>query len=323
MNGKKILLTGGAGFIGYHLAQALHRNNEIYIIDNLYRHTNNISWLNNLRNVTFLKADICDRSTLESFIPEDISHIIHLAAVAGVLMIRENPVEATKANLTGSINVIEYAERLPNLEHFIFFSSSEVYGVHANKVRETDVKLNLRIDEPRWTYALSKLAGEIFLYQYWKQFKMPVTILRPFNVYGPYQLGESAMHNFITRALSNEPLIIRGSGKQRRSWCYIEDFIKSMLLVLTNRQTIGEDFNIGNPSATCSVIELASMIIKYADSKSEILKTPLNYEDVLDRVPIVEKGERILGYTPQTNLDEGIRKTIQWYRVYMNEKWRP
>jgi len=320
MKGKKILLTGGAGFIGYHLTQALDKNNEIYIIDNLYRHTNNLAWMKKLKNVTFLEGDICDINILKTFIPKDLTHIIHLAAIAGVLMVRDNPVKATKTNLSGSINVIELADSLANLEHFIFFSSSEVYGKHANLVKETDVKLNLQIDEPRWTYAISKLAGEIFLYQYWQQFKMPITIIRPFNVYGPHQLGESAMQNFIGRALNNEPLKIRGSGEQKRSWCYIEDFIKMILLVLDNHKAIGEDFNIGNPSASCSVIELALMIIKYANSKSEVLKVPLKYDDVWERIPVIEKGERILGYTPQTNLEDGVRKTIQWYRRYSNEK---
>ena len=312
ITGKRVLLTGGAGFIGSHLARALQAENEVYVVDNLYRRGGRPEWLDSCRNVRFLESDVRDLAAIRSFLPSDITHVVDLAAVAGVLTVVRDPVEAMRSNLEGSLSVIALAEALPQLEHFVYFSSSEVYGPVAGGVAEDDVRLQLRLEEPRWTYAVSKLAAEVLLFQLWRQRRFPVTIVRPFNVYGPGQLGESAVHAFAREALAGRPLQVRGSGAQRRAWCYVDDFLAGLLLILA-RRPLGRVFNLGNPSAVCDVRELAEAVRTAAGSRSPIETAPLPCEDVEERVPDIARAAA-LGFLPQVGLAEGLARTVAWYR---------
>lgn len=310
--GKRVLLTGGAGFLGSHLARALARDNEVFVVDNLYRHEGRPEWLAATRNVRFLEADVRDLAALRGFVPGDTTHVVDLAAVAGVLTVLRDTVEATRSNLQGGLSVIDLAESLPRLEHYVYLSSSEVYGPAAGGVTEDDVRLELRAEEPRWTYAVSKLAAEVLLFQLWRERGLPVSIVRPFNVYGPGQLGESAVHAFCREALAGTPLQVRGSGAQRRAWCYVDDFLAGLLLIL-GRRPLGRVFNLGNPAAACSVRELAEAIRAAAGSASRIEQVPHACEDVEERVPDIGRAAA-LGFAPQVGLAEGLARTVAWYR---------
>ena len=324
MNGKKILLTGGAGFIGHHVAQALRGDNEIYVVDNLYRTRAAPAWLAAQPDVRFLHSDIRELEAVRRFLPPDLTHLIHLAAVAGVDTVRNDPVGSTRSNLEGSLAVSSLAEGFPGLERLVFFSSSEVYGPHAAGADESDIDLRLHIEEPRWTYAVSKLAGEMLVYQLGRQSGLPVTVVRPFNVYGPHQLGESAVHAFALQALTGRPMRIRGTGQQRRAWCHVHDVVQGLLLILASRRAEGEVFNLGNPSGVCTVRELALAIRQAARSRSPLQEEALTFEDVQDRVPSIRKAEAQLGFTPRVTLRAGLEDTVRWYeRLYAPTRDQP
>jgi nucleoside-diphosphate-sugar epimerase len=312
MTGKSFLLTGGAGFIGSHLALSLARANEVFVVDNLYRHAERPAWLGSSRNLTFLEADVRDRGALRSFVPAGVTHVVDLAAVAGVLTVVNDAVAATRSNLEGSLAVMDLAESLPGLEHFVYFSSSEVYGRAAGGVAEDDVRPQIRVEDPRWTYAISKLAAESLLFQLWRERHLPVTIVRPFNVYGPGQLGESAVHAFSREALAGRPLQVRGSGVQRRAWCYVDDFLAGLGILLA-RRPLGRVFNLGNPDAVCTVLELAEAVRAAAGSASPIETVPLACEDVEERVPDIGRAAA-LGFSPRVGLAEGLARTVEWYK---------
>ena len=151
------------------------------------------------------------------------------------------------------------------------------------------------------------------VYSYHKQFGLRAVTVRPFNVYGPMQIGEGAIHHFVVRAIKNEPLIIHGEGDQIRSWCYIDDMVEGILLCLEEEKAIGEVFNIGNPKGTITILGLAEKVIQLAKSGSQIRHTPKSYVDVDLRIPSIEKIKDLIGFEPKVDLNEGIRRTIEWY----------
>ena len=217
-------------------------------------------------------------------------------------------------NMIGTYNVLEATRTLDNVERFVDFSTSEVYGSYAYKLREEDTTAMGAVGEARWTYAISKLAGEHLAHSYHKDFGLPVVSLRPFNIYGHGQVGEGAIHVFVTQALKNEELQIHGDGDQIRSWCYIDDIVDAILLCLEKKEVIGEVFNIGNPRGTVTILSLAQKIIEFCKSTSKIIFMPKTYVDVELRIPDIEKAKEILGYKPKIDLDEGLRRTIDWYK---------
>ncbi|MEF3254106.1 MAG: NAD-dependent epimerase/dehydratase family protein, partial [Deferribacterales bacterium] len=170
------------------------------------------------------------------------------------------------------------------------------------------------VGEARWTYSVSKLAGEHLIHSYHTQYGLRAVSVRPFNIYGPGQVGEGAIHQFIVRAIKNEPLIIHGEGDQIRSWCYIDDLVDALILCLENEKAIGEVFNIGNPKGTITILSLAEKVIQLANSSSQIIHVPKTYVDVELRIPSIEKARTLLGFEPKVDLNEGIRRTIKWYK---------
>jgi len=170
------------------------------------------------------------------------------------------------------------------------------------------------IGKPRWVYAMSKLAGEFFAESYDREFGIKFTSVRPFNVYGPRQIGEGAIHNFIVKAVKNEPLIVHEPGSQIRSWCYIDDMSDALEEILYNKKAEGEVFNIGDPRATSTTLQTAKTIIRLANSQSKIEFKELKYPEVNIRVPSIDKAKRILGFKPKVDFEDGIKRTIEWYR---------
>lgn len=161
---------------------------------------------------------------------------------------------------------------------------------------------------------VSKLAGEHLAYSFYKEYGLPIVTIRPFNIYGDGQVGEGAIHQFVVRAIKNEQIQIHGDGDQIRSWCFIDDFINGVMLCLNNQKAIGHSFNIGNPRGTITISMLARLIKTIANSDSEIVYVPKNYVDVELRIPNIEKAKKILRFNPRYDLDEGLEKTIEWYR---------
>jgi nucleoside-diphosphate-sugar epimerase len=245
---------------------------------------------------------------------EGANFVIHCAAIAGVDTVLESPVRTMRVNLLGTMNMLEAAQKLPELERFVEFSTSEVFGTHAYKVEETHITTQGSVGEARWTYAVSKLAGEYLSHSYYHEFRLPAVTVRPFNIYGPNQVGVGAIHHFVRRALQGRDIEIHGDGSQIRAWCYISDIVDALLLILEKPESIGQVFNIGNPRSTVTIYDLAKHVLRISGSSSKLVFRPINYVDVEIRVPSIEKGRSLLGFDPKVDLEDGLKATIAWYR---------
>ncbi len=316
---KKILLTGGAGFIGTKLCSILSENNNILLYDNLDRNSIKNTNLLDKENVKLVQGDILDSLKLKEAVSNFKPNIvIHLAAVAGIDTVIKNPVKTMQVNMIGTYNLLEaLKENMDCIERVIDFSTSEVFGSYAYKVEESSNTNLAPVGEARWTYSVSKLAGEHLAHSYYKEYKLPVVTIRPFNIYGPGQVGEGAIHQFVVRAIKDEEIQVHGEGDQIRSWCYIEDFVQGIMLCIEKDESIGQAFNIGNPRGTITIGMLADLIKSISKSNSEIKYVPKNYVDVELRIPSIEKAKDILGYEPEYDLNTGLEETIKWYRSRM------
>jgi UDP-glucose 4-epimerase len=314
LRGKRILITGGAGFIGTTLARRLVDENEIVAVDNLHRDALSGTELGEHPNFRFHEADVLDAETLAT-IARGATHIVHAAAIAGVDTVIEMPVRTMRVNLIGTYNALEAATAtLDSLERFLDFSTSEVFGQQAVNVREGHVTTTGSVGEARWTYAVSKLAGEHMAHAYHDELGLPTATVRPFNVYGPGQIGGGAIRAFIEAALAGRDLTIHGDGSQIRAWCYVDDMVDALLLCLERPEAVGQTFNIGNPRSTVTILDLAQRIKRLSACPGEIVFRPLHYVDVEIRIPNVTKARELLGWEARVDLDEGLARTIAWYR---------
>ena len=312
LRGKRVFITGGAGFIGTHLAEILVEDNEVIIFDALYRDALQYSEIKNHKNLRLIKGDVLDYDKLEQSL-DNIDIVVHMAAIAGVKTVISKPTTTLKINLMGTYNILELC-REKNINRFIFFSTSEVYGPQIYEADEGGMTTLGPIGKPRWVYAISKLASEFLAESYHKEHQIKFTSIRPFNIYGPRQIGEGAIHAFSSKALKNEPLTVHEPGSQIRAWCYIDDMIDALAKILTNDKSEGEIFNIGNPQATSTILQTAQTIIRLSNSKSKIEFSELEHPEVNIRVPSIDKAKRILGYKPKISFEEGIAKTLDWYK---------
>jgi UDP-glucose 4-epimerase len=196
----------------------------------------------------------------------------------------------------------------------VCFSTSEVFGQYAFLSSETDNTVMGTVGEARWCYAVSKLAGEHLAISYFNERSLPTTVLRPFNIYGPGQVGEGALSIFIQRALQNLPLEIHGEGTQIRAWCFVEDMIQATMLAMWHPKALGESFNVGNQKAVTTIYGLASTVVRVLESKSKIQFTRRDYADVELRIPSTSKSKKILGFEASVDLEEGILATADYYR---------
>jgi nucleoside-diphosphate-sugar epimerase len=220
------------------------------------------------------------------------------------------------------MNALRAARAAGNMKRFVDFSTSEVFGTHAYRVAEGDVTTLGAVGEARWTYAVAKLATEHLAHNYAKQYGLPTVSIRPFNIFGPGQVGEGAVHAFVVRALKGETISIHNEGDQIRSWCYIDDIVDGILLSLENDEAIGNAFNIGNSRSTVTIYQLARLIVRLADSRSEIQFVPWNFADVELRIPDVKKAQSILGFRARVDLEDGLQRTIVWYREKLEREAR-
>jgi len=313
IEGKRVLITGGAGFIGTNLAERLYKKNEVVIFDNLHRNALNDSGLLEHPNVHLVKGDVMDAKALTAA-AKDCHMVIHMASIAGVDTVLKNPVLTMKVSLLGTYNALEAALESGTCERFIDFSTSEVFGTYAYKVSESDVTSLGAAGEARWTYAVSKLATEHLALNYYKQYGLPTLSIRPFNIYGPRQVGEGAIHHFIVRALRGEEILIHNDGSQIRAWCYIDDIVDGILMALHKPEAVGNVFNIGNPRSTITIYNLAQLVVRLSSSSSSIRHIPWNFTDVELRIPDIGRARELLGFNPNVDLEEGLLRTIYWYR---------
>jgi dTDP-glucose 4,6-dehydratase len=223
-------------------------------------------------------------------------------------------------NILGAFNLLRALRKYENqLERVANFSTSEVLGAYAYKSTEKSDTNFAPVGAARWTYSVSKVAAEHLVHSYFNEFGYPCVTVRPFNIYGPGQIGEGAIQVFIKNVVLNKNIEIHGDGDQIRSWCYIDDMINGIVLCLSNKNAIGQIFNIGNPKGTVTISSLAEKIISLCKSKSKIIYVPKNYVDVELRIPSIEKATEILGYKPMVDLNTGILNTYKWYKKWLKK----
>jgi len=307
------VITGGAGFIGTALCARLLPHNRVRVFDNLRRNALQRTGLLDDPNLELVVGDVRDFDALKSAI-DGADYVVHMASIAGVDTVIKHPVATMEVSLEGTLNALRAARASGGVRRFIDFSTSEVFGSYAFRVREADVTSLGAVGEARWTYAVSKLATEHLAHNYYREFELPTCSIRPFNIYGPGQVGEGAIHAFVVRALRNEALTIHNEGDQIRSWCYIDDIVDGIMLCLEKDEAVGESFNIGNPRSTVTIYQLAKLIVQLAGSSSELRFVEWDFPDVELRVPEIKKAERALGFHPKVDLDVGLQHTLNWYR---------
>jgi UDP-glucose 4-epimerase len=315
LTGKRVVVTGGAGFIGTTLARRLVEENEVVALDNLHRDALSGTELASHPNFSFVQCDVLDAERLTELV-RGATHIVHAAAIAGVDTVLQSPVRTMRVNMIGTYNVLEAGLATNDtLERLIEFSTSEVFGSYAFRVDETSATTQGSVGEARWTYAVSKLAGEHMAHAYHDEFALPTVSVRPFNVYGPGQIGGGAIRAFIETALAGNDLTIHGDGSQIRAWCYVDDMVDGLLVTLEHPAAVGESFNIGNARSAVTIFDLAQRVKRLTGCPGEIVFRPLHYTDVELRIPNVDKARERLGFEAKVELDDGLERTIAWYRA--------
>lgn len=321
LKNKRIFITGGAGFIGSNLAKLLLDSNEIATYDNYSRDAAKKILGDRLSLVKTYNGDVLDGRALEKAVTEfKPTHIVHCAAVAGIDTVVKQPVSTLEINMLGTVNLMHSALAVASaLERVVTFSTSEIFGSHAYNSGETSSAVIGAVGEARWTYAVSKLASEHLTLAYWAQHGIPSTVLRPFNVYGPGQVGEGALSTFIKRAIRGEPIQIHGTGSQIRAWCYVDDMVEAVLAALSHPNAPGKAFNIGNPRAVTTIYGLANTVVRVLNSSSEIQYIWKDYADIELRVPDVNWARTQIDFQAKVDLDDGIPRTAEYYRRQLDE----
>ena len=308
----RYLVTGGAGFIGSHLAEKLiARGDQVVILDDLSTGIpKNLTTIEG--RVTFHKGNILDRSIIEKLVP-DCDYVVHLAAALGVLNIINKPLESLKTNLQGSEVVLEACDKYK--KPVLIASTSEIYGKNDKvPLNEEDDRIIGHPLKSRWSYSEAKAVDESLAYFYYLGNKLPIRIVRFFNTVGPRQVGHYGMvvPRFVSAALKNEPLSVYGSGDQIRCFCHVDDAVRALLLVMDSNKAIGEVFNVGN-NQQITIAGLAKKVIELTGSSSSIEKIayenayPEGFEDMQRRVPDISKIKQVLGWSPEINLDQIIK----------------
>lgn len=312
MGKKRVLITGGAGFIGTHLAEQLAGEHELILLDNFRRNSLQSTNLLDHDSVRLVEADVMDAGAMLAA-AEGVDVIVHLAAIAGVNSYYQESLRTLQVNILGTVNLLEAAAR-NGVGQFIDFSTSEVFGSDAMWVNEQSPHGIGPVSDRRWVYAASKLASEHFTLRYGEQYGFSCTCVRPFNIYGPRQTGEGAIGNFFRAALEGEPLKVYNDGSPIRAWCYVSDMVAAVTAIIERREaSAGHSFNIGNPREIETTLGLARRVARMAPG-TEIRHVPLDRAEVRARVPSIEKAREVLGFEPKIDLDEGLSRTLEWFR---------
>ena len=325
----RTLITGGAGFIGSHLARALlEAGHEVFVLDNLS--TGSIDNIEPLKSHPGFDYAI-DTITNEPVLAEHIDRsdvVFHLAAAVGVQLIVEAPVHTIETNVNGTEAVLRHAVKKRKL--VVIASTSEVYGKSTAIPFHEDTELVLgSTRQHRWAYACSKAIDEFLALAYWKERQLPVIIVRLFNTVGPRQTGRYGMviPNFVQQALAHKPITVFGTGTQSRSFGYVGDVVRGILALVDEPKAVGEVFNLGN-DGEISIQDLALLVKTMAASRSDIVNVPYEeayesgFEDMPRRVPDLSKARALVGYAPQVQLEEILKKVIEHHRTGHPERWR-
>jgi UDP-glucose 4-epimerase len=313
----RVLITGGAGFVGSYLSEALlERGDEVFVLDNLSTGSmDNIIHLKDRPRFHYT-IDSVENEPLLAELIDRCDVVVHLAAAVGVKLIVERPVHTIETNVHGTEVVLKHANKKKKL--VMIASTSEVYGKSASVPFSEDDDLVLGpSSKHRWAYACSKLIDEFLALAYWKERKLPVIIIRLFNTVGPRQTGQYGMviPNFVRQALSGEPITVFGDGTQSRSFTYVGDVVRAMLALMNEPRAIGQVFNIGNGNEI-TIGDLALKVRKLAGSSSEIVLVPYDqayesgFEDMPRRVPDISRIGALIGYKPTVELDEILTRVI-------------
>ena len=319
----RALITGGAGFIGSHLAESLLADgHEVDVIDNLST--------GSIRNIGHLKSHpkfkyVIDTLTNEPLLAELVDRndvVFHLAAAVGVKLIVEEPVHTIETNVHGTEVVLKHANK--KKKKVIIASTSEVYGKNSDVPFHEDADLVMGPTiKHRWAYACSKAIDEFLALAYYKEKKLPVIIVRFFNTVGPRQTGQYGMvlPSFVRQALAHEPITVFGDGTQSRSFTYIDDVVGCLVKLVKEPRAVGQVFNIGNKEEV-SILKLAEIVKELTGTPSEIVFVPYDkayeagFEDMPRRVPDLSKVHALVGYEPKVQLQEIITKVIEYFRTH-------
>ena len=317
----RVLITGGAGFIGSHLAETLlERGDEVLALDNLSTGSiDNIAHLKQHPRFSYT-IDTVENEPLLAELIDRADVVVHLAAAVGVKLIVEQPVHTIETNVHGTEVVLKIANKKKKL--VLIASTSEVYGKSANVPFSEDADLVLGpSSKHRWAYACSKLIDEFLALAYWKERRLPVIVVRLFNTVGPRQTGQYGMviPNFVRQALAGEPITVFGDGTQSRSFTYVGDVVRAMVALIDEPRAVGQVFNIGN-GREITIGDLAEKVRTLTGSRSTIVRIPYDqayesgFEDMPRRVPDISKVSALVGYRPTVELDEILTRVIASYQ---------
>lgn len=318
---ENILVTGGSGFIGSHLTQLLiKKNRKVTLLDDFSR--GNKSYIEEITDkVKIIDGDIREKEVVKNTLKE-IDIVIHLAAINGTKYFYEIPDRVLDVNIKGTFNIIEEAGKA-GIKRFVFSSSSEVYGFPRSFPTKENHELQIMDPiNPRFSYAGSKIAGELIVINFARKFGMEYGILRFHNVYGPKMGEEHVIPQFIKRLCFNQDFIVQGDGTQTRSFCYVSDAVEGTYLVSTKREAANQIFNIGNDQPT-TINELINLLSEISNKKIKP-KYDLNSKQLsgstLKRQPDITRARKILGYEPKVNMKEGLEMTYNWYIDHFHRK---
>jgi len=322
---SKILVTGGAGFIGSHLVdRLLNEGFEVIVIDNLNTgHLNNLAHHQDTKEFRFVKGDIRDSNIVKDLM-KDVDAVFHEAALASVTLSMQNPVLTNDVNVTGTLNLLKVSSDL-GVKRFMYASSAAVYGDTSSPQKREDMTLN-----PTSPYGVSKLAAENYVSLFNRMYGLETVSLRYFNVYGPRQRFDihhaygGAITIFINRLLKNMPPLIYGDGEQTRDFVHIEDIIHANMLALNSKNAPGEVFNVGT-GENISISQLAELLKDIMDKKDlRNICVDSRATDIRHGYADISKAKKILGYKPERSIREGLIELVNWY--YKNEyftRWTP
>ena len=305
---KTILVTGGAGFIGSHLCEALLKQDHYVIcLDNFFTgRKENIKHLMDFYNFELIRHDIIDPIKLE------VDEIYNLACPASPVHYQYNPIKTIKTSILGTMNMLGLAKRVK--AKILQASTSEVYGDPLVHPQPESYRGNVNPIGPRACYDEGKRAAETLCFDYHRQHKVDIRVVRIFNTYGPnMQINDGrVVSNFIVQALKNEDITVYGDGKQTRSFCYVSDLVRGMIDFMNQEQHLGP-INLGN-DGEFTILELAEKVIQLTHSKSKITFKPLPEDDPLQRKPDLSLARKLINYEPKIKLEEGLIKTIEYFK---------
>ena len=326
---KKVLITGAAGFVGFHLARQLSARNtyELLLVDNLHRGRMDpaLQRLLDREHVEFIKADLTEPSAFEQ-LPLDVDYVYHLAAVIGVQNVLEHPDRVLFVNATTTLNLFEWAKRCTQLKKILFSSTSEIYagtlkhfGIDIPTPENVPLVL-ADITEARTTYALSKMYGESICHNYGRKYDIPSTIVRYHNVYGPRMGFKHVIPEMFVK-IGAQPNIQVASPEHTRAFCYIDDAVEMTILLCEHEAATGETYHVGNQEQEIKIRDLVKEV-------ANTMERPITIQEMADtpgsptrRCPDTRRVQALTGYTPQIPLADGIRRTYSWYKNKLEDRY--